>query len=744
MKLWELIKKSWENHRFVLVFSVLYCVLSIWMAILFRRYLGELPPVNQLEGYIPSLITKIYDVHGDLITELFVERRSVVPLTQIPLDFQRATLAIEDSNFYEHWGVDVKGILRAFLSNLRARRAAQGGSTIPQQLSKTIFLTRTKTYERKIKELILTLQMERYFSKDEILQLYLNQIYYGNGAYGVEAASRVYFGKHVGELTLGECALLAGLPRAPQYYSPFDHPKRALLRRAVVLNRMREMGFITEKEALQAIGQSMQIRKVPLTPQQAAYFVEHVRLELEPRYGSTALYRGGLSIYTTLDLRIQKAAEETTAQHLSSFDEQHAEKRLLYLLKNKKIDAAYYNKWRRWMDKKARGDEVEDIVWEEPTPVQGGLVAIDPPTGGIRALIGGRDFQKSQFNRATQAKRQPGSTFKPFVWLAALESGFSPSTIVDDYPIAYANVERHPELVVETTSYDLLQIAVTGYYTPDRDPKAPDPIWAPKNWDDKYLGPVTLRKGLSLSRNLVSVRLIDRVGPRTVIDVAQKSGIRSKLDPVLSLSLGSSVVTILEIVSAFSTFANNGVHMDPYSVEKVVDADGRILEEHLPQAQMSFSPQMNYLISHLMEMVVKEGTARHARLLGRAAAGKTGTTQDMRDVWFIGYTPDLVTGVWVGYDDFVPLGKKITSAGTTVPWWTDFMAGALKPMPPRDFDVPPGIVFAKICADSGFLSMPSCPHTTLEAFLKDKVPQDFCKTDHRKFFFMTPALEITE
>lgn len=733
------------RFRHLLIFLLgLYLIGMLGVAFLFRKYSRELPDVEKLSGYSPSLITKIYDVRGELISELFVERRVVLPLSEIPLDFQRAALATEDDNFYKHWGVDLKGIFRAFLINLRAGHTVQGGSTITQQLAKNIFLSQARTLDRKVKELLLTLQMERHFSKDEILQLYLNQIYFGHGAYGIEAAARVFFGKKAKELTLPECALLAGLPRAPNAYSPFNNPKRAFQRRSLVLRRMRNMNFINEKEELDATGKPLNVLQTPLTPAVGSYFVEYVRRLLEPKYGSEAMYRSGLSVYTTLDLRMQKAAEQTANAHLGEFDNRHAEDRLIYLLKNKKITQDYFNKWKKNRSTSTADDVLENEENAEPLPVQGALVAIDPQTGGIRALVGGRDFQKYKFNRAVQAKRQPGSTFKPFVWQAALESGFTAATIVDDYPLAYTEVTSHPRLVAEATDYMMLREMVTGYYEIDWSTasKTPDPIWSPQNWDDKYLGPVTLRKGLALSRNLVSIRLIDRVGPKTVADFAKRAGIESKLDAVLSLGLGTSVVTPLELAGAFATFDNSGIRMQPLAILRVVDKDGRVLEENLPQGQAAFTPQSNYLITNLLQGVVKDGTARHAQRVGRPVAGKTGTTQDQRDVWFAGYTPGLAAVVWMGYDDFAPLGKKISSAGTTVPWWTDFMAEAVKYLPVKNFDMPPGIVIAKIDSDTGLLALPSCPHVTLEAFYQDKVPQEFCDIDHDKL--LTPELEITE
>jgi penicillin-binding protein 1A len=695
-----------------------------------RRMAADLPPISSLDTYTPSLVTKIFDVHGQLITELYVERRTVLALGDIPEPMRRAAVAVEDDVFYDHPGVDVKGILRAMLSNLRAGKMVQGGSTITQQLAKNIFLTQERTLARKIKELLLTLQIEKNFSKDEIFQFYLNQIYFGHGAYGVESAARVFFGKRAADLTLGECALLAGLTRNPQYYSPFRNLPRAIRRRNVVLRRMRELGMISDRDVLAAQKGNAVFSRTPRTDAVASYFVEAVRLELEPAFGAEALYREGLTIDTTLDLRLQRAAETAGEKRLAGFDKQYGEQRLLYLLKTKKITPAYYAKWKKAQHRRDKEKEDEE-EFDEPLKVQGALVAMDPQTGGIRALVGGRDFQKSQFNRALQAKRQPGSTFKPFVWLAALESGYTAATVVDDLPIAYTDVARHPRLAAEATDYASLRDMVTGYYTPEYDPeKDPDPIWAPQNWDNKFLGPVTLRRGLALSRNLVSVRLIDRVGPRAVMDMAQKAGIESPLDPVLSLGLGSSVVTLKEMTTAFATFAAGGVRPAPFMVAKVVDRHGKVLLEHIPQTQAVISPQSNYLLTRLLQAVVQEGTGGYAASLHRPLAGKTGTTQDIRDAWFLGFAPDLAAGVWVGYDDFVPLGKNVSSAVVAVPWWTDFMAEAGKTIPVRDFPVPSGVTFAKIDRDAGLLALPGCPRVVLEAFRAGAAPTEYCAVDH--------------
>jgi len=693
-------------------------------------FIKDLPPVQKLDNYSPSQMTKIYDVRGQLITGLFIEKRTTIPLPDIPKNMQNAVIATEDKRFYKHAGVDTSGIARALLAAGRHGRFVQGASTLTQQLARNVFLTRERTLSRKIKEVLLTFQMENNLSKEEILQLYLNQIYFGHGAYGLESAAQTFFQKSAKQLTLPECALLAGIPKGPERYSPIRHLDRALQRRNWVLKRMRKEGYITEEEEEKASQMKPTFEQRGSRSANASYFIEETRMYLESTYGGADLYKKGLSVYTTLDLRLQAAAEMAMDKHLTAFDTQYEGQRMDVLLKNKKITKDYFDRWTKWKKDPTKNKEPTDGV--EPVPVQGAFVAIDPHTGGIRALVGGRDFQESQFNRALHARRQPGSTFKTFVWLAALESGLTAATVEDDLPLAYAHMETKPERVAEAPDTPTLKTMVESYYQEPRKKGDPDPIWAPQNWDLKFLGPITLRRGLALSRNLVSVRLIDRVSPAAAVELAHRCGIQSPLDAVLSLALGSTVVTPVELVSSFGTFANNGVHMRPVSLLKVVDSRGKILEETPPQGDPPISAQSTYLITRLLEAVVSEGTGAYAKKLGRPVAGKTGTTDSNRDVWFVGYSPDLVAGVWIGYDDFLPLGKRLSSSSTTVPLWTDFMQEALKTQPVRDFQVPPGIVFSKTDRDTGLLALPTCPHVLLEAFRTGQAPTTFCPVDHER------------
>ena len=645
----------------------------------------ELPSVSKLEDYTPSLVTKIYDCKGQLITELFTERRSLTPLKEIPVDLQNAVIATEDANFFKHWGISPKGIMRAAFNNIVKHRAAQGGSTITQQLAKTIFLTPEKTFSRKVKEILLTLQLERNYSKEEILQLYLNQIYFGSGAYGVESAARVYFAKHVKDLNLAECAMLAGLPRAPNYYSPFNNGDRARMRRATVLMRMRELGYINADEEKAAANYPLNTDKVSIPTAIAPYFIEQVRLQLEPRYGSKMIYQGGLSIYTTLDLKAQKAAEKAMGEGLTAFDSERAE----YYTTHKSTFQA----------------------------VQGALLAIDPKTGGIRAMVGGRDFRQSQFNRAVQAKRQPGSSFKPFIYTAAIENGFTPVSVLDDTQMVFVNDGRDWKVEPDTYSY-------LSRLTPE-ELKDPMKVWIPENYAKKYFGKVLLRSALEHSLNACAIRILRDIGPMRAIDYARRMGVKSSLTNTLSLALGSSDVTLLEMVSAYAVLDSGGIRTEPYSIVRVEDKDGRVLEENNPTESSVLTPQTCFVMTNLLHGVVLHGTGMAALELGRPAAGKTGTTNDFTDAWFMGYTPQLVAGVWVGYDDHSPLGNKNTGGKVSCPIWTNFMREALAGEPVQQFNPPEEVVFTLVDPKSGLLALSRTPGAYLESFLKGTEPKNY-------------------
>ncbi len=666
-----------------------FSLTTVFFLFVFAQYAGSfaasMPSISSLEEYTPSLVTRILDCKGELITELFTERRTLTPLKEIPIDLQNAVLSIEDNNFFTHWGVSPRGIARAAMNNLVKGHIAQGGSTITQQLAKTIFLTPDRTLKRKIKELLLTIQLERNYTKEEILQLYLNQIYFGSGAYGVEAAARVYFAKHVRDLNLAECAMLGGLPRAPSYYSPFHHPDQAHLRRATVLRRMRELKYITAEEEKTANDVPLITEKLGIPTAIAPYFIEQIRTQLEPKYGNDMIYRGGLSIYTTLDIQAQKAAEKALSEALTEFDAGRT---------------AYF--------------EAKKL---KPVPVQGALMAIDPKTGGIRAMVGGRDFRQSQFNRAIQAKRQPGSSFKPFVYTAAIENGFTPATVLEDAPLIYVNNGRDWELVSRDPAY----LATM----PPELVKDPMKVWTPENYGKKYHNKVLLRTAIEHSLNACAIKVLDEIGPMRAIDYARRLGITTPLTNTLSLALGASDVTLSEMVGAFGVYASGGIKTQPYAIIRIEDKDGKVLEENIPQEQEALSPQTCFIMTNLLRGVVEHGTGVAAQALGRPCAGKTGTTNDFSDAWFVGYTPQLAAGVWVGYDDRNSLGDKMTGGRISCPIWTNFMRGALAGDPVINFTPPEEIDFVLIDPKTGLLALSKTPGAYLESFAKGTEPTDY-------------------
>jgi penicillin-binding protein 1A len=681
----------------ILVFGVLVSSLVL------RYILSGLPSIAQLEEYTPSLTTRVYDVNNELIAELSVEKRALLPLDEIPKNIQNAVLDMEDNDFFDHWGISPKGMIRAFLRDILHRKVAQGGSTITQQLAKLIYLTPEKKVIRKIREIILAIQIERKFSKQEILQLYLNQIYLGENVYGVQSAAKLYFGKEVSQLTLGECAMITGLIPAPARFSPFNHPELAKQRRSIVLAKMLERGSITKEQKEEAEKEPIPEEKQEYTGYKAPYFVEYIRQELEPKYGTNTLWKGGLEIYTTLDLKMQAAAEDAMKKHLEKLDEK-VEKHL---------------------------ENVEDNEFTvagstETKKLQAAFYAQDLKTGAIRVMIGGRDYDESKFNRVIQAKRQPGSTFKPFVWMAALQNGYTPATIVEDSPRAYyfdGQNWRFFEGAKNQYEVDLSTQPFIG----NKDFR----IWVPSNFDGKFLGKITLRRGLELSRNLVAVRLIDDIGPTVVIEVARKAGITEPLAPVPALALGVSAVPLMEITNALSTFGNGGIKTKPYGVIKVLDKDGKVLEENFPIETEAFKPQYAFLIANMMRGVAEHGTGVGTSWLNRPRIGKTGTSQDHRDVWFIGMTPDISAGAWIGYDDFSSLDSMYwTGGGTAVPLWTESMYGMLKGTPVHEFPVPSNITFALIDPDSGKLALPSCKKKFTEAFISGTEPKTFCNLNH--------------
>lgn len=560
--------------------------------------MSDLPEIKALEGYKPIESSFVYSADGKVLAEYYLERRSFVPYYNIPDIVKKAFIAIEDQRFYEHSGVDILGILRAAYKNLLAGGIVEGGSTITQQLTKMLFLKPEKSLQRKLKELIIALQIEKRYTKDEILGMYLNQTYFGTRAYGIEAASRTYFNKSTSELDVAEAALLAGLQKAPSLYSPYKNPSKALQRRALVLRQMLGLGFITKEQFDKANAEPLP-SKPYYRKYLAPYFVEHLRGILEAKYGER-LYTSGMKIYSTIDLSMQEWAEEAVQKGI-------------------------------------------EMVQKRVGPkVQAALIAIELKTGHIKAMVGGTDFWDTQFNRATMAYRQPGSAFKPFVYVSALEEGYSIDDTVIDGPISLPGNQ-------------------------------PGSIWSPKNYDGEYRGEVTLKTALALSLNTATVRLANQIGINNVIDFAKRCGIKSQLPPYLSLALGSADVAPLEITSAYVVFAT-GKRVEPIAYEKIVARNGIVLEQNFPKLEDVLLPDVLEEAREMLEAVIQSGTAQRAKALKKKfIAGKTGTTNDFTDAWFIGFDENLVVGVWVGRDNHKPIGKKEAGATTALPIWMEFM-----------------------------------------------------------------------
>ena len=612
-------KKHSNAFRIVLGFIAVVLVMLTGIGCGFLTASMNTKP-NLADDIHPPASSQIYDVNGNEIANVHAaENRVPVKLSQIPKDLQNAFVAVEDARFYEHSGIDPRGILRALWANITDRGVAEGGSTITQQLAKNAYLTQERTMKRKIQEMFLALQLERQFTKQEILELYLNQIYFGQGAYGVQAAAQTYFGKNVSDLDLNECAMLAGIPKSPNYYSPFNNLTAAQERKATVLDQMEKYNYINASTARKLKGEKLNLVKPqkPSATTAASYFIDYVTQLLIDKYGADAVYKDGLKIYTTLDMDMQKAAESAMTK-LPTF-------------------------------------ETDSNGIKQP---QGALVAIDPHTGQIRAMVGGRGTD--QFNRATMAERQPGSAFKPFVFVAALESKLTPSTVIEDSPITIGD-------------------------------------WSPENYERSFSGKVTLRQVAERSLNVPTVKIAQKLGIDKPIYYAQEMGISTFVlegpqnDRNLATALGGLTkgVTPLELTSAYGTFANKGVHVEPVAILKVLDRNGKVLEQADPKQRSVVSETSAAELTDMLQGVVAHGTGAGANI-GRPAAGKTGTTSDYRDAWFVGYTPDLVAGVWVGCDDNADL-DGMTGGNLPATIWRAFMGKAVEGTPVKNFDGSRGI-----------------------------------------------------
>ena len=640
-----------RRRPLLLAGTLLLCFLlgAVVGLVLLARF-GTFPSFESVQEYRPSVSSKIFDRYNQVVGEIYLEKRTLAPYRKIPPQVVMAFVAAEDANFFQHRGVDFTAIARAAVKDLLGGSFAQGGSTITQQTVKNLFLTREKSLRRKLKELILAYRMERNMGKEEILYLYLNQIYLGEGAYGVEAASRTYFGKGVEDLGLAEGALLAGLPKAPSRYSPRTHPDLAKGRQRYVLRRMVEAGFLSQVDADRAYAKKIVLAPPSTFQSKAAYFLEQVRIYMTEKYGTESLYQEGLRIYTTIDTRLQEAAHDVLIEGIRATEEKN----------------------------KYEG-------------LQGAVLALDPHTGAVLAMVGGTDFAQSQFNRALQARRQPGSAFKPIIYAAALSAGKTLVSMTDDSPVEFERSEEE--------------------------------LWKPRNYDGTFLGPIPLIEALAKSRNLATIRLLNEVGVDAALRTAKALGIGSPIDRNLSIALGSSGVTPLEMCAAYAAFANQGMRATPFFVREVRDARGTILERTTPAAEQAIPPDTAYLMVRIMQEVILSGTGRAARGLGHYLAGKTGTTNENTDAWFIGYSPDLVAGVWVGFDTPAPLGDRQSAAVVALPIWTRFMGRVLPLFPNRDFPVPSGITFSRVDPGTGMALPPGSSEGILLPFRVGTVPE---------------------
>lgn len=870
--IYDKIRRTFRLIFFTSIIGVL-CA-AVFVVLVFLYFSRDLPDLTKIADYEPLSVSSVYSADGHLIGQFFKEKRFVVPFDKMPKVVIDAFISAEDASFFEHKGIDFAGIMRAAIANIKAGRIVQGGSTITQQVAKSLLLTSERTFVRKIKEAILADRIEKNFSKDQILFLYLNQIYLGYRSYGIEAAARNYFGKHVWELNLAESAILAGLPKGPSKYNPFSNPRGAKRRQWYVLQRMYQNGFINRQEAIEAKEAVLEIKEQKNEYKTIApYFVDLVKKYVINKYGEEYIYKKQLKIYTSLNHDLQKVAQEAVRAGLRKVDKRQGYRGVLDQLEPEKIetfrkkahrshlktDLTLFNKLKhealseidemedaesilrkedqeKLVDKKLneallasmdtpieRGEEYKAVVLDvddeakrvvvaigkrkgiiplknmewarEPDPdvwwetakikkpsqvlkvgdiilvevlkipdlasvkrkgkkaaeliytleiidsedtviekdipyfeaelsqeplIQGALLSMSPIFGYVDAMVGGYSFGTSQFNRAVQAIRQPGSTFKPFIYGAAIEKGYTPASMIIDAPIVYGDPEN-------------------------------EHIWKPENYGESFHGDTLLRTAIIKSRNIPTIKLLKDIGIGYAINFARKLGITSPLTKDLSLALGSSGVTLMEMVKAYATFPSGGKSIQPVYITKIVDRNANILELHVPNktlydeegnllpekenlldindfinddAPQVITEQVAYIMTYLLREVVKFGTGRSVRALGRTAGGKTGTTNDFLDAWFMGFTPDVVTAAWVGFDEpDKPIGRFETGAKTAAPIWLKYMKASVKRFSERDFEVPEGIVFVNIDKESGKVSDGDPQNSVYEAFAEGTEPK---------------------
>ncbi|RKZ27766.1 hypothetical protein DRQ29_03015, partial [bacterium] len=666
---------------------------AILLFVVYTLYSPELPDPEILEEYRPPLISRMYSADDVVLAEFAGERRIWVSVNDVSPCFIKALISTEDKRFFKHWGIDPWRILGAVVANFRAGRRAQGASTITQQLARGLFFTREKILTRKIKEALTAIRLEHKYSKSEILELYINQTYMGKGCYGVQSAAKNFFDKEASELGPEESALLVGLLRAPSAY--LRNQERAIRRRNTILELMAKSDFM--KDTCIVCAENLDsLERIPFLVKEvkrgmewkAPYFVDFVRRKIAKKYGEDWLYKQGVIVYTTLDYNLQKTVEETLSHRLQQL--QHRVEVLHH------PDNPIYTTM-VW-DSTAQ-DSVH--IWKQ---VNGAVFAIENETGRILVMIGGKDFQQSQFNRVTQAIRQPGSAFKPFVYTAAIDKGWQPSDIIEDTP----------------GIWDMMG----------------GKIWRPQNYDHKYLGEITLREALMHSRNLASIRLCEMIGARNVIKYAHKMGITTFLDPVLSVAMGSSGVKLWDMVKAYSIFPNQGVKVEPVYIDKILDSDGTVIMQQKTQKEEVLSKGTAYVMTSMLGSVIEHGTGYGAKRFGllHPAGGKTGTTNEYTDAWFVGFTKKITAGVRVGFDDLTSLGDGMTGSRAALPTWTKLMLTYYPkgPTAADSFDIPRSeVVFLDICDESGMLATKRCKKILHEVFLrKNPVPTKYCPLSH--------------
>ncbi|MDD3802832.1 MAG: PBP1A family penicillin-binding protein [bacterium] len=666
----------------ILVFMAVFAAVG-FAATMYFNLQKEIPSMTDMFVYSAPSATLIYDDNNRKVTELYLEKRMPIRLKELPQYAIDAVIALEDQQFYSHWGINVVRFLGALTKTVFTMKKGAGASTITQQLARNMFLTMEKTWTRKIKEALITINLERNFSKDEILEMYFNQINYSSGAYGIEAASNMYFNKSARELTLAEAAMLAGIPQIPEKFNLFRHYDNAKKRQRICLYSMLKEGYISKEEYDDAIDDSVVVTKGEKDSGYGRYFIEEVRKDVISRFGMNTLYKGGLKIYTTMNSDMQMEAEKVI------------EKKMLYFEKMYRF---------KYTKEKYEQEMAKDTLSEAvPQYLQASMVIIENETGEVKAIVGGRDFEHSEYNRALQSKRQPGSIFKIFLFSAAVENGMNPGDIIMDTPVVLDD----------------------GSDTP----------YKPRNFDGDFLGPIPLRKALALSRNVTAIRLIKSIGPGTVVKHAKKLGVGSQLTPVLSLALGSNDVTLFEMVRAFSVFPNKGVLKETSTIRYIEDAQGNVIYKNENLENRVMNDDDAYIVTNMLESVVKEGTAAGLKYykFNVHIGGKTGTTDDYSNTWFVGFTKEYTAGVWVGFDRLRTIADKATGAVLALPIWAETMKPFVNSADSLPFEQTDSIIHVTVCRESGQIATKYCKFIRDEIYKKNREPKISCEKHIRGY-----------